>query len=77
MGTGLTVTNAVPVMLPLVAVKEAVPACNDVNVTEAFPSMPVIAYDGLTAPTVVLLLVKDMLTFANGVEPFRAVAFNV
>ncbi len=68
---------ALPIMLPFVAFTKEVPATDEVKVTDAFPSEPVIADDGLTVPTVGLLLVNDMVTPAIGVVPFRAVAVKV
>ena len=76
-GTELTVTLALTFLVPFVAFTRADPACNALKVTEAFPSGPVNAYAGDTVPTVVLLLLNDMLTPDIGTVLFNAVALNV
>ena len=60
-GVGFTVTTAFPATLPFVAFTTAVPGTNAVNVVVALPFTSVTALDGFMVPTVVLLLVQDML----------------
>gem|GEM_PF-1859999 len=75
-GTGLTVTLAVPLTKLLVALTKEVPAPSEMNVTEALPSAPVITNNWLTVPTVVLLLVHEILTPGMRFVPLNAVAMN-
>jgi len=62
-GTVFTVTPALPEIVPLVAFTKAVPAEDAVNVTVAFPEASVIAFRGVTVPTIELLLVRLMQHF--------------
>ncbi len=61
-GGAITVTVAVPETFPLVAFTIAVPGASAVNVVVAVPFIFVVALDGLTVPTVILLLVQFMFT---------------
>ncbi len=57
-----TETDALPIILRLVAFIFAVPVADATNMADAFPSEPVIANNEVTFPTFELLIVQDMLT---------------
>ncbi len=60
-GAAVTVTFALPTVVPFVAVTIAIPAALAVNVVDAFPFISVITFTGATFPATVLLLAQVML----------------